>query len=726
MTVKDMLEEGRQVFAEESRDLLRQMENALLLLEAAPGDVEAINSLFRAAHTIKGSAGLFAYDTIVRFTHVVESVLDRVRNDEVALDADLMTILLPCCDHMGALVEQVGGADVDESALATAGAGLQAKLEVYLGEHGPHGAEAVPAAVTPDAGAVAPTAEGVESDTWHISLRFGRDVLRNGMDPLSFIRYLGTLGEVVGIVTIDDALPTGEDFDPESCYLGFEIRLLSAADKKTIEDVFEFVRADCTINILPPHSRADAYVKLIDDLREDSVRLGEILVACGALTQNELAAALAAQRDAGEPLRLGDLLVEGQTVQREVVEAALNKQQKVQTQKAEESRFIRVSADKLDQLITLVGELVIAGAGTHTLAQRGVDTALRESTSNLNRLTEEIRESALRLRMVQIGETFSRFHRVVRDLSRSLGKEITLDIDGAETELDKTVVEKIGDPLTHLVRNAMDHGIESAEERTQAGKAARGRIALNAYHDSGCIVIEVRDDGKGLARDRILAKARERGLIGAEQTPSEQEIFNLVFEPGFSTAEKVTDLSGRGVGMDVVRRNIEALRGQVSLASRVGVGTTVTIRLPLTLAIIDGFLVQAGDSVYVLPLDFVVECVELPAHNASDGNYFSLRGQLLPYLRLREFLDLAGAASTRESVVIVRFGDRKAGIVVDRLIGEAQTVIKPLGALFSRLQGISGSTILGTGEVALIIDVPGLLQQARARAGEHDRLLAAA
>lgn len=726
MTVKDMLEEGRQVFAEESRDLLRQMENALLLLEAAPGDVEAINSLFRAAHTIKGSAGLFAYDAIVRFTHVVESVLDRVRNNEVALDADLMTILLPCCDHMGALVEQVGGADVDESALAAAGGVLQAKLEVYLGGSAPHGAQAVPVPAAPEADGVAQTAACVETDAWHISLRFGRDVLRNGMDPLSFIRYLGTLGEVAGIVTIDDALPTGEDFDPESCYLGFEIRLLSAADKKTIEDVFEFVRADCTINILPPHSRADAFVKLIEDLHEDSVRLGEILVACGALTQNELAAALAAQSNAGEPLRLGDLLVEGQTVQREVVEAALNKQQKVQTQKAEESRFIRVSADKLDQLITLVGELVIAGAGTHTLAQRGVDTALRESTSNLNRLTEEIRESALRLRMVQIGETFSRFHRVVRDLSRSLGKEITLDIDGAETELDKTVVEKIGDPLTHLVRNAMDHGIESAEERTQAGKAARGRIALNAYHDSGCIVIEVRDDGKGLARDRILAKARERGLIGAEQTPSEQEIFNLVFEPGFSTAEQITDLSGRGVGMDVVRRNIEALRGQVSLASRVGVGTTVTIRLPLTLAIIDGFLVQAGDSVYVLPLDFVVECVELPAHNASDGNYFSLRGQLLPYLRLREFLDLAGAASARESVVIVRFGDRKAGIVVDRLIGEAQTVIKPLGALFSRLQGISGSTILGTGEVALIIDVPGLLQQARVRAGEHDRLLAAA
>jgi len=493
------------------------------------------------------------------------------------------------------------------------------------------------------------------------------------------------------------------------------------------------VRSDCTINIMHPHSRIDTYFKLIEGLGEDSSRLGEILVACGALTPNELAAALATQLTTEPPAMLGDLLVEGQTVQREVVDAALSKQQKTQTQKAEESRFIRVSADKLDQLITLVGELVIAGAGTHTLAQRsgiggniGNTAALRESTSNLNRLTEEIRESALRLRMVQIGETFSRFHRVVRDLSRSLGKEITLDISGAETELDKTVVDKIGDPLTHLVRNAMDHGIESAAERTAAGKPARGQIQLNACHDSGCIVIEVSDDGKGLARDRILAKARERGLVAADHTPTEQEIFNLVFEPGFSTAEQVTDLSGRGVGMDVVRRNIEALRGQVSLASRVGAGTTVTIRLPLTLAIIDGFLVQAGDAVYVLPLDFVVECVELPAHNPSEGDYFSLRGQLLPYLRLREFFELGGRAGVRESVVVVRFGDRKAGIVVDRLIGEAQTVIKPLGALFSRLQGISGSTILGTGEVALIIDVPGLLQQARARAGVPDNLKVAA
>jgi two-component system chemotaxis sensor kinase CheA len=465
---------------------------------------------------------------------------------------------------------------------------------------------------------------------------------------------------------------------------------------------------------------------MIEGLPENKERLGEILVACGTLTQNELAAALAAQRNLASPAPLGEILVDTQTVRRDVVDAALNKQQQLQTKKAEESHFVRVNAEKLDYLITLVGEMVIAGAGTNTLALRSGDTALHESASNLNRLTEEIRESALRLRMVQIGETFNRFHRVVRDISRTLGKDIALEISGADTELDKTVVDKIGDPLTHLVRNAMDHGIESAQERLNAGKPARGHITLNAFHDSGSIVIEVSDDGKGLAKDRILAKARERGLIGAEQMPSENEIFNLVFEPGFSTAEQVTDLSGRGVGMDVVRRNIEALRGQVSIASHVGAGTTVTIRLPLTLAIIDGFQVQVGQSVYILPLDLVVECVELPAVRQNEGDYFSLRGKLLPYLRLRELFKLGGDAPARESVVIVRFADRTVGILVDKLIGEAQTVIKPLGTLFSGLKAISGSTILGTGEVALILDVPGLLHIARDCASTYQKLAEAA
>lgn len=716
MNHEDLMDEGRQVFAVESRELLQQMEDSLLHLESEPGDAESINSLFRAAHTIKGSAGLFAFDAIVAFTHVVESVLDRVRDGEVALDETLMGLLLPCCDHIGILVtEAIEDGRQPRPDLAAAGQELLTRLSVYLGAVASGAIASVSSGEGEgrEGGEVrGRAADCVASDAWHISLRFGADVLRNGMDPLSFLQYLGTMGRIARIVTVSDRLPADECFDPESCYLGFEIRFESDAGKEAIEDVFDFVRSDCAIHVLPPHSRVRAYAELIAALPEPRERLGEILVECGALTGTELAGVLGARDAGGDAARAGDTLDEAGNAQPEVVDAALGKQRKIRAQRAEEGRFIRVEADKLDRLITLVGELVIAGAGTHLLAQRGEDSVLQESAAHLNHLTEEIRDEALRLRMVQIGETFNRFHRVVRDISRELGKDIGLSVSGADTELDKSVVERIGDPLMHLVRNSMDHGLEPTEQRVAAGKPARGQIALNAYHDSGSIVIEVSDDGRGLDRDRILAKARERGLVKADHSPAEEEIDNLIFAPGFSTAEQVTNLSGRGVGMDVVRSNIEALRGSVGISSSKGRGTTVSIRLPLTLAIIDGFLVEAGGATYVIPLDMIVECVELPADRLQGGDFLNVRGKVLPYLRLRDLFGIDGDRPVRESVVVVRYGQMRAGIVVDRLLGEAQTVIKPLGKLFSGLKGISGSSILGTGEVALILDVAALVQRA--------------
>ncbi|MDP2694159.1 MAG: chemotaxis protein CheA, partial [Gallionella sp.] len=388
--------------------------------------------------------------------------------------------------------------------------------------------------------------------------------------------------------------------------------------------------------------------------------------------------------------------------------------------KSSEANLIRVDADKLDELINLVGELIIAGAGANLIAQRTGEADLLESTATMSRLVEEVRDSALKLRMVQIGGTFNRFQRVVRDVSKELGKDIELVISGAETELDKTVVEKIGDPLTHLVRNSMDHGIESAETRLANGKPAKGTLKLNAFHDAGSIVIEVSDDGGGLNTQRILNKAIERGLVNEGENLSDREIYNLIFEAGFSTAEKVSNLSGRGVGMDVVKRNITALRGTVNLDSEEGQGTKVRIRLPLTLAIIDGFLVGVGTSVYVVPLDMVVECIERAAwqNSGGDGSYLNLRGEVLPYLRLREHFEVEGEAARRENVVVVRYGEHKVGLVVDRLLGEFQTVIKPLGKVFNQVSGIGGFTILGSGEVALILDVPGLMGQV---AGEKER-----
>ncbi|MBL8492033.1 MAG: chemotaxis protein CheA, partial [Rhodocyclaceae bacterium] len=552
------------------------------------------------------------------------------------------------------------------------------------------------------------------SDCWHISVRFGSSVLKNGMDPLAFLRYLLSLGEIVHVSTLTDAMPEADAMDPEACYLGFEIELRSHADKAAIERVFDFVRDDCDLHILPPNSRIADYIALIEKLPEETMRLGEILVGSGALTADELSRGLARQEGAAERTpeaakpTIGEILVGQSAVQPEIVEAAASKQKQVSEKKAAEARLIRVQADKLDHLIDLVGELVIAGASANLLAQKSRQPQLFEATSILSRLVEDIRDSALQLRMVQIGETFNRFHRVVRDVSKEIGKEIELTIRGAETELDKSVVEKIGDPLMHLVRNAMDHGIEPAELRAAHGKPAAGQVGLNAFHDSGSIVIEVSDDGGGLPREKIRAKAIDRGIIAAGQSLSDAEIANLIFEPGFSTAEQVTNLSGRGVGMDVVNKNITALRGSVEVHSEEGIGSRFTIRLPLTLAIIDGFLVGVERASYVIPLEMVVECLELPG-DAGDSHYLNLRGEVLPFVRLRELFEAEGRRPARENVVVVKASGRKAGIVVDVLHGEFQTVIKPMAAIFRHLQGIAGSTILGTGEVALILDVQALV-----------------
>lgn len=712
------MEEIVSIFIQESREQLTAMETALLELEENPGDSDRINAIFRAAHTIKGAAGVIECNFIVEFTHVVENALDKLRNGEITVTGDLVALLLACNDHIGTLVTVLENAqEAPDEASKTAGDQLLARLQnEYLG--------APPTASTTTAlesKTSQPRSDGGvvgSADNWHISLRFGHDVLRNGMDPLSFLRFLSTLGEITNIETIFDAMPAANDMDPESCYLGFEIRFLSSADKASIEQVFDFVRDECELTILPPNSKLVDYVRLMMELPEDNMRLGEMLVRIGALTAAELEQGLKQQttsEDEAQPQpvdesslpKLGEILIEQRVVQPELVEAAVAKQKQVSDKKAVESRLIRIQADKLDILIDLVGELVIAGASANLLASRSGMSELTEATSLLSRLVEQIRDSALQLRMVQIGETFSRFQRVVRDVSREIGKDIELVITGGETELDKSVVEKIGDPLMHLVRNAIDHGIEPADARLAAGKSSKGRLELNAFHDSGSIVIEVNDDGGGLNKHKIYQKAVDRGLIQPGQNLSEQEICNLIFEPGFSTADQVSNLSGRGVGMDVVKRNIQSLRGVVEVKTSEGQGTRFAIRLPLTLAIIDGFLVAAGKASYVIPLDTVVECLELEPQSA-ERNYVNLRGEVLPFIRLRDLFEIEGERPKRENVVVVRAAGQKAGIVIDALHGEFQTVIKPLGSIFRHLRGIGGSTILGSGEVALILDVQAL------------------
>jgi two-component system chemotaxis sensor kinase CheA len=670
------LDQVMQTFIAESRELLEQMEHALLAVAAEGRD--AVDAIFRAAHTIKGSAGMFGLDPVVDFTHVAESVLDKVRDGAVPVSDDLVTLLLACRDHIGALIDAVDAGTLDGNAtLIDAGAPLVAALQAYL-----DGAGTQPAPAARGATAGTQAAAGAPAH-WHIALRFGPDVLRNGMDPLSFIRYLGQMGSITRIALLADALPAADGFDPESCYLGFEIGFASSEDFATIDGVFDFVREDCDVRIVP--------------------------APIAAVTE---AAPAPAPVPAPAPAPEASPRLLEDTKQQD------SKQQDNKPQ--QENRTVRVDADKLDRLINLVGELIIAGAGASLAARRTRIPELLERTTTLSGLVEEVRDSALQLRMVKIGATFNRFQRVVRDVSREIGKDIRLVVSGEDAELDKTVVEKIGDPLTHLVRNAMDHGIEAADVRAARGKPAQGTVALNAYHDSGSIVIEVTDDGGGLKRERILAKAIERGLVEPGRTPGDKEIFGLIFAPGFSTAEQVTNLSGRGVGMDVVKRNIVALRGSVEITSTEGVGTTVTVRLPLTLAIINGFQVGVGKSVFVIPMDMVEECIEFRAD--ANRHYVDLRGQPLPFVRLRERFGLPeGVPARRQSIVVVRYGSRRAGLVVDHLLGEFQTVIKPLGKVFAGARFLSGSSILGNGDVALILDMNALLSGV-----EHDSHAAAA
>ncbi|MGE4259881.1 chemotaxis protein CheA [Shewanella sp.] len=703
-----------QTFFSESRELLEQMESLLLQLETLDeaSRQESLHGIFRAAHTIKGSAGMFGLDDVVSFTHAVESVLDRLRNRQLSVSDALVSLLLQCRDHIAQLVDSAEAGNHD-STIVKAGQPLLAALQSYLvaGATAETQAPALPVSEPPpferlDSDDVA------SSECWHISIRFGHNCFRDGMDPLSFITYLKHLGDVISIIPLAEFLPTVSEFDSESCYLAFGIQLASSASKQEIEDVFEFVREDSILHIIPPRSRLQEFVDLIEAMPQVDQLLGQMLVTSGALTENELQRALQLQQQRSSSHQpLGEIISSTNAGIQPVLQAALDKQGKVRDTLVKEQKSLRVDAEKLDKLINLVGELVTAGAGTSLLADNLGDSALNESVSVLNSLLEAVRDAALELRMIPIGATFSRFQRVVRDIAHELDKEIELVINGAETELDKSVIEKIGDPLTHLVRNAIDHGIESPAVRAAAGKAEKGTIILNAYHDSGNIVIEVSDDGKGLDPDLIRAKAIEKQLVDESTVLSREEILNLILEPGFSTAEKVSNLSGRGVGMDVVKRNIAELRGRVEIISQIGQGSTMRIILPLTLAIIDGFVIGVADEQFVVPLDAVLECLELKQQpdNPFDAPYFNLRGQVLPLIYLRHCLGVEGRYPARQNVVVVQSGGVSAGLVVDCLLGEFQTVIKPLGKLFSKVGCISGSTILGNGSVALILDIHGLI-----------------
>lgn len=701
------MDENTQIFVSESEELLEDMEQALLALENAPNDSDLINRIFRAAHTIKGSAGLFGFDNIISFTHVVENLLDDIRDCLVPVSNELISLIMKCKDLILLMINDLGDEDKIE---------YPEKEELLLLLKAFSASSNSPEPTLIDSDQAQDELKN-ELGHFHISIRLGKDTFREGFNPAIMFEQLKELGEIENVIHVTDAIPKLTDLDAEDCHLGWELTLNTLKIKQEIADVLEFMDGAC-INILPPKSHIDDFIALINELPEPDIALGQILLDIGALTESELQQVLNSQKENGG--LTGDILVEQGMAQPKVINKAIQVQKNKRKLKQSESEFVRVAADKLDKLVTLVGEIVIGSAKVSLLAQNSNDNELEESVSEMTVALEDMRETALSLRMTPISNTFNRFHRVVRDISTDLGKKIRLKIIGGDTELDKTVVDKIGDPLTHLIRNSMDHGLESPSERLKANKAEEGVITLSACHEAGSIVIEVKDDGKGLDAEKILSIAKDKGLVSPNQTMSRADIYKLIFEPGFSTAQSVNNLSGRGVGMDVVRRNIEALRGTVSIFSEQGQGSRILIRLPLTLAIIDGFHVKVGHESFIVPLDAMVECISLTEQqkvDATRNDYIKLREEVLPLINLSrmwtsssEGLDIANISVV--NVVVVQFDNKKVGLLVDSLHGEVQAVIKPLGKVFTGLSGFAGFTLLGSGQVAMIMDVANIIKSA--------------
>lgn len=695
-----MIEKFKESFREESMELLNALESSLLELEDDPKNEEEIASVFRSMHTIKGSAAMFGFDHISEFAHEVETILDDVRNGAIEVTSPLISLTLEARDHIRALLAE--DEDVSDE-LKSASAGLierfRAEVEAQhaAGPKQPEPEEMVLDKPSSDSATEPPPGHHV---TYRIRFAPNVDIYLNGTNPLLLLEELRDLGEYTAVPYLEK-LTTLEEIDPEQCLIYWDVLLTTDRGIDAIRDVFIFVEDSAQISIDP--------IDDLDELDEGPYkRLGQILVERDVVEREVLERAINGQQRIGERLQ-----AEG--VSPEAVHAALEEQEHVQrarkrAQSELSSASIRVSSEKLDQLVDLVGELVTLQARLSQTVGGMQEQGLTAIVENFERLTDELRDSTMSVRMLPIGSTFSKFRRLVRDLSQELGKEIELAADGGETELDKTVIEKLNDPLVHIIRNSIDHGIESPEKRSAAGKPRAGTIRLSAEHSGASVMISVSDDGAGLNKDRIYRKAVDRGLIADGTVLSDADTYALIFQPGFSTAENVTQVSGRGVGMDVVRREIESLGGSVRVESEPGTGSTITLVIPLTLAIIDGLLVEIENESYVFPLGAVEECLELKASDVMDRTedgkrMISNRGELLPFVRLRELFAIPGEQPEVEQIVVTDSGSGKIGYVVDNVVGDHQTVIKNLGRLYKELEGVSGATILGDGSVALIVDV---------------------
>ncbi|WP_376967088.1 chemotaxis protein CheA [Azospirillum sp. A26] len=645
-----------QIFREEAAELLAALESALLHLEQNPTDREPLDTAFRALHTIKGSGSMFGFEAAASFTHHLESAFDRMRKGELAATTAMIGIALAGKDHIRILIEDPASAD---PAVAD---GILARLADLSGS-----------------AAMSAPLHGERDDedsraTWRVRFRLAPDALERGTNPLLLLDELRGLGEAEIVALTDDVPPLGE-LEPTRCHIGWELILTTTHPRSTIEDVFIFVIDETELTIDP-----------VSALPEPGVEQEPVPVTVPAPVPAMVAAPVPPKEPAPPKAETAP--------------------EKGRAQPAVNS--IRVPAERLDDLMDQVGELVIAHARLKQLISDSVDLQIKSVTEEIERLSNGLRDITMGIRMVPVESLFGRFRRLVRDLSQELGKDVALTMSGEETELDKTMIERLNDPLVHIIRNSLDHGLEPAAERVAAGKAPQGRIHLSARHAGTRVLMTIRDDGRGLDRDRIRAKAEEQELIPPGAKLSDAELFQLIFHPGFSTARTLTSVSGRGIGMDVVKRTIDGLRGTIEVSSLPGGGTEITLGLPLTLAIIDGLLVRVGQGRYVIPLFAVEECVELPAdveRRHANRNFLNIRGALVPFLRLRDSFAVRHPPDPYQKIVIISSGDKRVGLVVDQVLGDHQTVIKSMSKLHADVANFSGATILGDGSVALILDI---------------------
>lgn len=687
-------------FREEAHELLAELETALLELETNSTDQELIGRVFRALHTIKGSGAMFGFEKISEFTHEVETVFDQVREGTLPVSKELIDITLLARDQIFAML------DSPEEDATTTGLKNIEIITLLKKLTSVDSTETTPEVPQAEAEKADQPSQEVEKN-YRIRFRPAPDIFLHGTNPILLLDEVRQLGEC-HILSHTSSIPELKSLDPEKCYTGWDILLTTNKGINSIKDIFIFVEDDSELNIEPIEDEEKPGTD------NEPKKLGEILVERGDLAPEKLDQILEEKKP------IGKILVDAGLVTTEKVESALVEQRHIKEtqekrQSAEQATSIRVASDKLDSLVNLVGEMVTVQARLSQTTSKVENEVLLAISEEVERLTAELRETAMSMRMLPIGTTFNKFRRLIRDLSGKLGKEVTLTTEGAGTELDKTVIERLNDPMIHLIRNCMDHGIEMPAERKKLGKDPTGTIHLRAAHSGAYVLIEIIDDGGGLNREKILAKAVEKGLVSREAELSDKEIYNLLFMPGFSTAEKVTGLSGRGVGMDVVKRTIDALSGNIEINTIKDKGTTITLKIPLTLAIIEGLLVQLGGDFFVIPLSSIEECVELSREDAasSHGRHLAkVRGSLLPYIPLRQMFNIGGEVPEIQQIVVVSADGRKVGFLVDEVIGQLQTVIKSLGKAYRNIEGISGATILGDGTVALILDVLKLAKKA--------------